>query len=100
METKRESNLIKKPLAYRIYPLPSGTDYCEDDLCDEKEVEKLFDYAQILEVVIFKEGWEFLIAHYGYEKLFDINQKSGWFDCEDVSEFELYIEEVKSWDKR
>lgn len=42
---------------------------------------------QILLAVISKEGWEFLIQQYGYEKLFEINIKSGWIDCETLNEF-------------
>lgn len=35
-----------------------------------------------------------------YEKLFDINQRRSWFDCESIGEFKLCIEEAISWDKR
>lgn len=79
-------------LAYRIYPEPQGTNYYESDLIDENNVEILFDYCGILEAIIFKVGWEFLIEFYGYEKLFEINKKSGLFDAENIEEFLRYIE--------
>lgn len=74
-------------LAYRIYPKPQGTSYYEEDLLDEQKVLELFDYCQILEASIFKEGWEFLIKQFGIEKLFELNQISGWLDVNDLSEF-------------
>ena len=43
-------------------------------------LERLFDYCQILEAYITKSGWLFLINHYGYEKLFEIDKRSRWFD--------------------
>ena len=79
-------------LAYRIYPEPDGTTYYKSDLMEEKNVEILFDYCQILEAIIYKVGWEFLIDFHGYEKLFDINKRSGWFDAEEVDEFIQYVE--------
>ena len=47
----------------------------------------LFNYMQIWLAAISKEGWEFLIQQYGYEKLFEINIKSDWIDCEELDEF-------------
>ena len=47
---------------------------------------------QILLAVISKEGWDFLIQKYGYERLFEINNRSGWIDCETIEEF---IEAIK-----
>ena len=79
-------------LAYRIYPLPKGTTYFKSDLMDEKSVEILFDYCQIMEAIIFKVGWEFLIEFYGYEKLYEINERSGWFWAENMDEFLEYVE--------
>ncbi|MBN1533765.1 MAG: hypothetical protein JXA20_13935 [Spirochaetes bacterium] len=79
-------------LAFRIYPKPHGTEYFREDLSDEKRVEALFDYCQILEATIYKKGWDFLISHFGIEKLFEINNRSGWFDSRTVEEFERDIE--------
>ena len=45
-------------------------------------VEILFDYCQIGEAIIMEEGWPFLIRQHGIPSLFDMNAKSGWFDCE------------------
>jgi len=82
----------KTELAYRIYPEPDGSRIYKKDLKKEINVESLFDYCQILEAIIFKEGWEFLIKYYGYEKLYQINNRSGWFDCKDLNEYRLDIE--------
>ena len=54
--------------------------------------EELFDYCQILEAYISKKGWAFLIDYYGYEKLYEIDKKSGWFDDETL---EKYIASVQ-----
>ena len=58
---------------------------------DPDKVEELFDYCQILEAYITKSGWDFLIDHYGYDGLYDIDKKSKWFDAENLEEFKLYI---------
>ena len=55
-------------------------------------LEELFGYCQILEAYITKKGWEFLIDYYGYEKLYEIDKKSGWLD--DVT-LEKYIASVQ-----
>jgi hypothetical protein len=81
--------------AYRIYPEPTGTSYFQDDLMTREQVEQLFDYCQILEAIIYEAGWEFLINHYGFRELFEINNNSGWFDCTDISEFKAYIESYR-----
>ena len=73
--------------AFYVYPLPQGTPYTSDDLSSAENVKELFDYMQILLAVISKEGWNFLIQQYGYEKLFEINSRSGWIDCETIDEF-------------
>lgn len=78
-------------LAYYLYPEPQGTPYTADDLSLPDNVERLFDYMQILLAVISKEGWNFLIQQYGYEKLFEINNRSEWIDCETLDAF---IEEI------
>ena len=38
-------------IAYRMYPLPKGTVYSEDDIQTIEDVIKLFDYCQILEAL-------------------------------------------------
>ena len=88
--------MIKKAknvkLAYRKYPEPDGTLFYKRDLKKENQVEMLFDYCQILEAIIFKEGWDFLIKKYGYEKLYQINIECGWLDSEDINEYKTDIE--------
>jgi hypothetical protein len=74
-------------LAFYVYPLPQGTSFTADDLSVPGNVEMLFNYMQIWLAAISKEGWEFLIQQYGYEKLFEINIKSDWIDCEELDEF-------------
>ncbi len=78
-------------LAYIIYPEPHGMEYFESDLRNSKQVIQLFDYCQILEAVINKEGWVYLIDKFGFEKLFEFNNISGWKDCESLSEYKLDI---------
>ena len=63
------------------------TEYNESDLTNPEIVEQLFDYCQILEGYITKSGWEFLISHYGYKTLFEINNRSGWIDAETLEEY-------------
>ena len=74
-------------LAFYVYPLPQGTSFTANDLSEPGNVEMLFDYMQIFLASISKEGWQFLIQQYGYEKLFEINIKSDWIDCEELDEF-------------
>ena len=76
-------------LAFYIYPLPEGTAYTEDDLKDEKNVEILFDYCQILEAFILPCGWKFLFDTYGMSGLIKINKVSGWFNEVDEVEAEF-----------
>ncbi len=66
--------------------------YWECDLDNEKKVEIVFDYAQILEVQITNRGWEYLIKRYGFNKLFEIDKRSGWFDCENIEEYKSWVE--------
>ena len=87
-------------LAYYHYPfLPdrSFKEYTEADLKNPAKVEELFDYCQILEAYITKSGWAFLVQFYGYERLHEIDKKSGWLSdlCDDVDNIEEYIEWVK-----
>ncbi len=82
----------KKWLAYRIYPEPCGTEYQHSNLMDRADVECLFDYCQILEAMISRAGWIELIAYHGYQVLYEINEKSGWFDCDNLEEFIFEVE--------
>lgn len=66
-------------LAYRIYPLPNGTEYTEAELHDPRIVETLFDYCQILEAIITADGWRVLFEVHGADGLVAVNRKSGWF---------------------
>ena len=77
-------------LAYYHYPFVQNQDYREytkEDLMNLEILEELFDYCQILEAYISKKGWAFLIDYYGYEKLYEIDKKSGWFDDETLEEY-------------
>ncbi|BFT72416.1 hypothetical protein [Paenibacillus sp. P36] len=91
-ETLRGANMEMKWLAYRIYPEPFGTKYQYTDLMNKAIVEKLFDYCQILEAMISREGWDFLINYHGYQVLYEINEKSEWFDCEHLEGFIFEVE--------
>ena len=85
-------------LAYYLYPFIPNQDvkeYSKEDLMDPKKVEELFDYCQILEAYITKVGWQLLIEHYGYEKLFEIDKRSGWLSDRTENTLEEYIEWVK-----
>ena len=74
-------------IAYRIYPLPSGTKYTEEDIKTIDDVVRLFDYCQILEANISKDGWNYLIDRFGFNELFEADKRSGWFDCTSIEEF-------------
>ncbi|WP_435261856.1 hypothetical protein [Tenacibaculum sp. nBUS_03] len=78
-------------LAYRKYPEPNGTEYFEYDLKTDQQIIELFDYCQILEAVINKNGWIYLINKFGFEKMFELNNKSGWMNCESLSEYKFDI---------
>ena len=61
-----------------------------------EKVEELFDYCQILEAYITKKGWQFLIENYGYDRLYEIDKRSGWLtERSSESSIEEYIEWVK-----
>ena len=80
-------------LGFYIYPLPGGTEYTAADLENPDKVIELFDYCAILEGMVTKEGWDFLIDLYGYEKLFQMDKESEliwWADS-----LEEFIEGVK-----
>lgn len=80
-----------RELAYRYYPWGGRggnyREYTAEELKDPKKVEVLFDYCQILEAYITVEGWHFLIAQYGFEKLYEIDRKSGWYDMDTLAEY-------------
>jgi hypothetical protein len=82
----------KKWLAYRIYPEPYGTEYQHSNLLDKAEVESLFDYCQILEAMISRDGWKVLIDYHGFQGLYRINEKSGWFDSNSLEDFIFEVE--------
>lgn len=84
-------------LAFYLYPFEPNQkfrEYTEDDLKDPKIVEELFDYCQILEAYITKEGWEFLTKYHGYEQLYEIDKRSGWFDEETIDAFKEAVKRV------
>ena len=86
-------------LAYYLYPFVQNRDvreYTKEDLLKPEKVEELFDYCQILEAYITKTGWQFLIESYGYDKLYEIDKRSGWLsDRSTESNLEEYIEQIK-----
>lgn len=74
-------------LGFYLYPPPRGTEYTADDLADPHKVVELFGYCSILEGVITKTGWDFLIRSYGYEKLFAMDKAGQWFDADSLAEY-------------
>ena len=83
-------------VAFRIYPLPNGKAYTEEDVKTLKDVEELFDYCQIYEATISKEGWNYLVETFGMEGLYEADKKSGWFNSESFEEFVCDIENEKN----
>ncbi len=82
-------------LAFYHYPFVQNQnfrEYTKEDLSDTSKVEKLFDYCQILEAYITKSGWDYLIQRYGYEALYNIDQKSGWLNAESLEEFKQCVD--------
>ena len=75
------------------YPSHDGKNYYEEDLKDEKTVEELFDYCGIQDGFIKPAGWKFLSEYYGYEKLYEINERSGYLWVDSVEEFVRDIED-------
>ena len=47
-------------LAFRRFPEPNGVEYFAEDLNSEQNVIELFDYCQILEAIIYENGWHYL----------------------------------------
>ncbi|MBQ3969313.1 MAG: hypothetical protein II685_02360 [Clostridia bacterium] len=83
-------------LAYRIYPLPNGTVYTEENVKTLDDVIDIFDYCQIMEAMISKQGWDYLIEKFGIEGLYQADKKSGWFDSDSLEKFICDIEYEKS----
>lgn len=77
--------------AFYQFPEPDGTRYYQSDFMLREMVELIFDYCQIWLAYITRDGWTFLLHHYGYEVLYEINGKSGWLDCETLEEFESAV---------
>ena len=81
-------------LAYYHYPFIQNQNYREysqNELMNPEIVEELFDYCQILEAYITKKGWAFLLDYYGYEKLYEIDKKSGWIDTDTLEEYKEWV---------
>ena len=43
---------------------------------------------------ITKDGWEFLTKYHGYEQLYEIDKRSGWFDEETIDAFKEAVKQV------
>ena len=82
-------------IAYRIYPLPNGTIYTEEDVKKLDDVVGIFDYCQIMEAMISKNGWDYLIEKFGVEGLYEADKESGWFDSDSIEMFICDIEYEK-----
>lgn len=74
-------------LAYYIYPIPKGREYTETDLQNPANVVELFGYCVILEGMITKAGWRFLIETYGYERLYEMDKEALWNDSDTIEEY-------------
>ena len=74
-------------LGFYIYPIPNGIEYTATHLQKPEKVVELFNYCSILEGIITQEGWGFLISFYGYEKLFQLDKQSSWFDVDTIEEY-------------
>ena len=79
-------------LGLYIYPLPRGTEYTATDLDNPDKVIELFGYCGIREGLITKEGWDFLIDKYGYEKLFRMDKDAMWFDVDSIEEYVVEVQ--------
>ena len=88
-----------KLLAYYCYsPAPCGNyrEISAEELKDPKEVESLFNLCQIYEATITADGWHFLIGQYGFQRLYEIDKESGWFDEDTLEEYVLRVcEEIR-----
>lgn len=83
-------------IAYRIYPLPDGTIYSDETVKTISDVIEIFDYCQIAEAMISKNGWEYLVEKFGLTELYRADKISGWFDCESIEEFVDALEYEKN----
>ena len=72
---------------YPFVPDHDVREYTKDELMNPEIVEELFDYCQIPEAYIMKLGWAFLIDHYGYAKLYEIDKISGQYDADTLDEY-------------
>lgn len=84
--------VMSEVLAFYMYPEPKGTYYFKKDFFNPDRVIEIFDYCQLWLAIITKAGWDFLISHYGYERLFELNNESGWIDCLSIDEYKSEIE--------
>ncbi|PSB43351.1 hypothetical protein [Chamaesiphon polymorphus] len=66
-------------LAWDMYPAPDGQIYTSEDLKSLKCVEGLFDLCQILNAIIYRDGWKFLVETHGIDRLLEVDKISGWF---------------------
>ena len=85
-------------VAYRIYPLPNGTVYTEEHFKTLKDVEMLFDYCGIMEAMISKKGWDFLINKFGMEGLYEADKNSRWlyWDGDSLEQFICDVEHERN----
>ena len=74
-------------LACYIYPMPKGTEYTETDLRNPDVVVELFGYCGILEGLITKAGWRFLVEEYEYERLYEMDKEAIWNDSDTIEEY-------------
>ncbi len=68
-----------KELAFYCYPgAPCGKyrEYTAEELKDPKKLESVFDLCRIYEALITADGWHFLIGHYGFRQLYEIDKKA------------------------
>lgn len=72
-----------RPLAFECFGAQIGKSWYAEDFQNDKDVERAFDLAQIQQLFITAEGWQYLFESFGIEKLFEIDRKSGWFETED-----------------
>ena len=88
-----------KLLAYYCYsPAPCGNyrEISAEELKDQKKVESLFNLCQIYEATITADGWHFLIGQYGFQRLYEIDKESGWFNEDTLEEYVLRVcEEIR-----
>ncbi len=66
-------------LAWDMYPEPDGRIYTSEHLKSLDLVEGLFNLCQILEAIIYRDGWKFLVETHGIERLLEVDKISGWF---------------------